>query len=542
MSISPSNSAGASPISTIYQMHNEPLVLKHTPLPIPSFPSVENWPTNVIKASLVTPGYREITANIVDKNLGSRAWELLDSKIEGLPDKENQIKSLCEAMEHHDWNHPIFQNSELFPYYGLAALKNNKLTISQFATLMGYWSILQHHEAKDIKVVKLFNEDGTPNEEAKQMIETTLHLYPQSKPLIQNMPMKENFLDKNQLDQFFAEMKKLPKSEQQFFVIPDIQNPPKTGLDELTYLANMLTDKITISQEINYTPGINILNRIKDGEENKRIIPSLGMMQNFLNVCFGENAVTMKPKIGLGLVEDIENNGLTMTREFSIPFPGVDYPKMADYFQAKQEYDFMWHDFYHAIIASHIPANHQKAFILIAKIVKDLPSRGMPEEFKEYQNELYHRIIDMEHEPFRTAGIDNLSLAFYSSLNQLMQNTIARLGLEKISKKRKEGGIDDNEIIDLYKTTLMQLVNEINTLFEKYNLYLEISKEIINQKEKFVAINFLFEPIFLNLINSNFVDAVENLLLSQGITDYREVEKSLKGFFTVQLEKALSEA
>ena len=36
------------------------------------------------------------------------------------------------------------------------------------------------------------------------------------------------------------------------------------------------------------------------------------------------------PVIGLGTLEDIEENGLAHTRVLSIPFPGANYPTEAD--------------------------------------------------------------------------------------------------------------------------------------------------------------------------------------------------------------------
>jgi hypothetical protein len=473
------------------QDKNKPL--NESPLFLPTFPASENWPKG-IKDPAIMPDYRKVTANMVDKELGSAAWAELDKELDDLP--QSRIDELCQALELQNWDFPIFDNTDLFPYYGLAALKQQKISVQTFATLMAYWSVRQHHPRKEIQVVHLFNSDGTINADARTMIKATMRV--SSELGKQFLGGKEDYLDEKQLDQFFLEMKKLPQAEQQFFVVNDPND--YYGGDSL---ARVLEKKEPISTRIGYL-GINIFCRFKihkrkkevlsssehvNSEEKynpRRMIASLGMMQCFINLRYPENAVQMTPKIGLGTLEDIENNGITMTREFAIPFPkrkgGPDYPKEADYYQAHQEYEFMWHDFYHAILASQVPSNHQKAMILIAHKVKEM-SRDKNFQTplaQRFLSELYERLIDMEFPMYRNEADLNNEANFLGILNVLIDIAIGRMVYERFNDLKMKENFTDYENLIYHHKIRNELNLEIDQFFYEFNPFFYLSKLIKN--------------------------------------------------------------
>jgi hypothetical protein len=117
----------------------------------------------------------------------------------------------------------------------------------------------------------------------------------------------------------------------------------------------------------------NIFTKPKKG----RMIPSLGLMQTFLNVKF-EDAVTINPVLGLSSMEDIRENGITSTRDMALRFPGVHLPDDADG-DAAPGFSFTFHDFYHAYIASSLGNDFRCLFIKIGdianEVIKDLPKK-----------------------------------------------------------------------------------------------------------------------------------------------------------------------
>ena len=89
-----------------------------------------------------------------------------------LPTLNENIEKLVRALNEQDWTAPVFNDHALFPYYGLAAVREGFLMIEQFSTLMFYWSLRQHHPQKEIQVIHFFKEEKM-NQEAFDIIYET---------------------------------------------------------------------------------------------------------------------------------------------------------------------------------------------------------------------------------------------------------------------------------------------------------------------------------------------------------------------------------
>ncbi len=119
------------------------------------------------------------------------------------------------------------------------------------------------------------------------------------------------------------------------------------------------------------------------------MIPSAGMMQTFLKRKFGTNAVRMNFVLGLSSLQDIQDNGTTDTRDAGLRFPQIRFPNTADGFAALQT-DFLYHDFFHAIIVSLSTPETRKLVIHLTNFIKPLKNGN------HVLMDLYARLIDME--------------------------------------------------------------------------------------------------------------------------------------------------
>ena len=284
----------------------------------------------------VAASYQEMVARLKKDEL-----QALTTKMDHLTDKDCCIEQLCSSLSSCTLNDEIFTATNL-PYYALEAFRLHHINEYQFGTLQLLWSIGQCHNGFDeMQVIPLFTQDGQPNSDAIKMIQHTLDGFI---PITISIHERLRFLTDDELVRFIDEMKKLPISEQRFFVVPEIQYPYST-----------------ISHNIRTSTGINIFNALAGGY---RMIPSLGMMQTILNVKYGLNAVKINPVLGVSTLSQLEKED---ARDMAVPYPGVFLPDAADHYAAPW-YEFSYHDFYHAILCSGFPKVYRQLMFAVASL------------------------------------------------------------------------------------------------------------------------------------------------------------------------------
>lgn len=407
--------------------------------------------------------------------------------------RKKEIAVLCHDLNTGDWG-KILQKERLnnLPLDALLAFHDNKITGEQFTTLMTYWSAFSQLPPDEIVIKPIFGEDGEVDPDVKEWIEETVGL-----------ELGEKSTLHAQLETFFNKMKDKPKSEQSFlFIATDSYLDAKARLDgERAEKEAQVTSKSiqellsntedTVCTAITKGAGFNVLHEFVHSRAFYRMIPSLGMMQTMLEAQGNKTTVIITPVIGLSTVEDIRENGLKGTREMALPFPGVELPITADFFSAPLDIDFIYHDFYHSMVANAVPDEWRKKFVDVADAIVELRQEEQDDEVGKFLEELYERMIDMEHAFFRSTSKER-SLPdeekFYSSIIREELFACMRMYSRNIYK---EG------TIPTYRSEWKQQI------LEKYKKIQE-SRVMEKLLTRFGGQQFLAKFDFAKLLNDNF--------------------------------------
>ncbi len=286
--------------------------------------------------------YNEINKSLeVNRRISLSEEKEINDQLEKLPDIQHNITNLQSTMDSPEWNSHSILGDHLMPFYALMAYQNGYIDLLPFATLLLYWAVRQAHNLQEIEIHFIFDKEKG---EASQAIlkESLLYRHPR------DTLFPTFYFTEEKFQTFIEAIKKLPISEQRFFlVVPSFE----------CSIVNILEGQFV---------GFRVLGTIN----NKYMIASAGIMQTYLNIQFGVNAFTMNPVIGYSSIMDIRNNGLTNQRDFALHFPHVFLPIKADGHLAKW-YLFSKHDFYHAASASNIAIAHRHLFIMISDAIKN---------------------------------------------------------------------------------------------------------------------------------------------------------------------------
>lgn len=312
--------------------------------------------------------------------------EELTQKLDAL--NSNDVLKLAEAINTLDCQKdPILLHPDL-PYLGMEALRKGLLDPEhgpkQAATLLNFWSALQYHkDPNDLQTVELFIGDA-PNPQAVAWMKQTF--------ITGGIP----FLEDRKFDAFMNHMRQLPLSEQRFLLVPDLQGDVSLNQIGRENRGNIF--KATISQVVKDLE-INVFNRV---HPKMRLVPSVGMMQAFLDAQYDE-PIEIKPRIYRSTAMQIRECGLTDRRDMMMPFPDPSganrCPATADGYAAPW-YDFPYHDFYHAILASAIGKRLRRAGIAVSDVVAEYANQPDTKSHEGLQ-QLATSILDLEYNHFQ---------------------------------------------------------------------------------------------------------------------------------------------
>jgi len=276
-----------------------------------------------------------------------------------------------------------------------------------------------HSNPGDLQTIELSDD----NHAAKKLIQETFKKLPSNgDPDFMKTPA---FLEGGKFDIFMQKVRMLPTSEQRFLLVRDLQASIET-----------------ISKAIKNT-GVNVFNR-PDGL--KRIVPSTGMMQAFLEAEYGDDAVQLNPVIYQSTEMHIRECSLNDARDIEFPFPNSKGENRctatADGYPAPW-YDFSYHDFYHAIHASAVGREFRRAGIIASDAIKDLAARSEDEQ-KSALEAVGEKILDMQYGLFLNyykGGPYSKTEAFWLQMNQEIQELVMTLQNECDGESHLQQGI-----------------------------------------------------------------------------------------------------
>ncbi len=423
--------------------------------------------------------------------------------------KEKEIETLCQDLSEGNWTKILQKDAlEMLPLYALQAFHNStikevpdnlKITGEQFSTLLIYWSAFSELPPGKIVVQPLFDANGRANQKVKEWIMATIG---NELGDISNL--------NSQVELFFAIMRKKPKSEQSFlYISQNAYSDAKAKLDEKRaeeeahatgkpkeeFLADY---EDTICSVITQLAHFNVLHQFSSSGALYRMIPSLGMMQALLEAHEKKTTIQITPVIGLSEREDIRANGLKSTREMALPFPGVKLPKKADLMSAPFAIDFIYHDFYHSVLANSVPEQWRKAFIQCSDRVLELMKEEKDEDMKKFLNEFYERIIDMEHPAFRDSDLerslpdtDKFFIAVFDQELNAMRRLFPLNTYQAITNADYQETWELNMTTELYKVAESKIMNKLakklydNGFCSTYKITVgDLSRRIINLEQE----------------------------------------------------------
>lgn len=373
------------------------------------------------------------------------------------------------------WANFANHNMEDFACQILQLLKNRKITPSTFTTATFYWALRQKFTPEQIKIVPLF-VDGKINTEAYGAMKETL----KSTSVI----VPESDYTEEYLTSMFYKLKNAPLCEQFFFSIPSQE------LVGLT-LNPQEAMKKTITQEIQGAPGINLFTTYHHEGNPCRMIVSFTVLQEFINVYAGKNAVKILPRIKESSLEDIKNNRENGVMDLGIPFLGAPVPNSADEFSAPDFWDFWMHDFYHSLIASEAPQSHRQALIEIAELMGKVNVTD-DEEIIRVLGLFIERLIDMEVVLYRPVSKNQIIQSgeevtdvtkFVLTLESKMLEALNRLIIQNLKEKNQDP---------------QELQGKLNPLLEKLcncGVMEKFSEECISKMDLLKSIGFTEEMI-----------------------------------------------
>jgi hypothetical protein len=309
----------------------------------------------------------ELTRRINDQDAVT-----IEAILADLPDVDQSIALLAEDIGNGNWNSASIKN-KMMPYIALLGYQNGAINKDDFVTLMLYW-VARKQYGDQLMILTPTHPDYTRSLSANLTVHPTALAMKKFQMLFEN---KKNFRMKNayyfsaaDLESFLQVVSMLPRSQQVMFSalenIATMQLPDKNlkiidvlSGDNVNFFA--LTRNIITSSIFSYF--------LPETVDAIRLIPSLGLMQAYLNTKFGENAVVINPVMGVSSVKQIRVNGLEKSRDMAFVFPGVNLPAYADHYLAQGD-DFRVHDFYHAFAASAVPHEHRVLMVGLADVIK----------------------------------------------------------------------------------------------------------------------------------------------------------------------------
>jgi hypothetical protein len=163
-------------------------------------------------------------------------------------------------------------------------------------------------------------------------------------------------------EEFLKGVSELPTSERVIYRVKEMGQS-----DDLFHLEDRLTE---------VTPGFKFF------AQGELIIPSFGMLQTYMQSCFGADAVMPLPVLGGSSTQDIYERDFLGQHDFGMGFPGVPFPAYPDGLAGGiAGFGYSMHDVYHMIKASMIPVRDRQRLQGCEELVKSWQKQLLSQRF-----------------------------------------------------------------------------------------------------------------------------------------------------------------
>jgi hypothetical protein len=327
-------------------------------------------------------------------------------KIENFQLNQDFSNSLFDKIDRGDWQgirtiaaeNLQEKGMQKLTFHALALIKENKMSINQFSTLMFFLTACKQHGPENVKIIPLFKENSV-NPAADELIRTT-------------MKDGEDYFDPfkfiagkranhDELEIIYALIEKAPKSEHFLFMMPDSSGHYASN--------NKRYNEATITQRIQVELGINQFGRIKHKIHGKhqRLISTISSVQALLDTTTPFQ-FQINPVLAVSSVADIQKNGKNNNRDVQLPYAAVQNGLIgsnADGFKIEDQYDMPEHDFYHCKICAYIPPEHKQAFNRVIELISNIALDKLEiskDILLQFKKEFRWKLTDMEFPKYKS--------------------------------------------------------------------------------------------------------------------------------------------
>ncbi|MBS0616474.1 MAG: hypothetical protein JSR58_07990 [Verrucomicrobia bacterium] len=400
------------------------------------------------------------------RRLPAQELENLNKQLTRVTEKD--IQTLLQALQMGNWSAPLFHQSH-YPFVALEAFKRGSIEEESFGTVMLYWVNCHDFGTNEIQTIPLFNTNGTVNEDAEKLIESTLYATGVSPfPKLPAIPKTHAYLDKKQLRELILGLKNSPASERFIFV------------RKKDYPTGNIGDSI-------YASGLNIFHRIPGG----CMIPSISLVRDFYQMKFGKEAAKINLLLGPSSTLDIENSHRLGMRDVALHFPGTTLPDEADN-QNAPGYLFTLHDLlFHVYLVSRIPFEHAQRFMKVVERVREYIDIRQKHNLDARLEEQYAALlIDMDFQDYReeNMALEGYRLPHERKMENVFWSTLATYVGDSMQIIKASENLPTNTELPLIET------QEERNLLDVVAATLPRNKEYSQQMEEELSFLKRFNP------------------------------------------------
>lgn len=396
------------------------------------------------------------------------------------------VDTLSAAAKKGDLNDPVFDslNTESL---ALAAVIQQKLSITDYFSIIMYCCLLRCHHKDKIKTVNLFAADGSVVTGARALLKTTMEV-----SSFQAESFTFNTFTEEQFAKFYEELIKLSPLQRQFWVVEtQIEPIYEFSSDWMQKILQVVNKNVSVIKEILNQTGLNTFNQTPN--PRARMIPNLSMVQVYLNTKH-THPVQLKPIIGC--IEDVENLGealqhhdvntcfvsLAVPSSADFPYQGYDNFTRVNNFNIHYDYDLTYYtSVYRGELISAIPPARRQMFVNLAGAIRKVcqePEYQQNEDIATLSTILYKQLMRMEFgrywkqqkSPSNLIFLDSLREAFQAKFLHHLTHQMLRRNIEKTKQESTQENV--LEIVEHGKWIMKQM-------YQNKELLNKISREFL---------------------------------------------------------------